>query len=226
MATSKTTRSKAGKSENTDKSVILKQKYKEYILTEGKIPTSVFLFMKGLGLSEQDFYDHYGSFDGIESSIWSDYMEETITAVTGEKIYQQYSSRERLLAFYYTLIERLKKDRSYVKYTVETKLKKKDLMPDFLRKFRDRFTSYVEALIQEGLDQGEIIKRPVISKGYKDGLWLQLIFVIGFWLKDDSASFEQTDAAIEKSVNLAFEFMGEGPIEKMIDFAKFLYQNR
>jgi AcrR family transcriptional regulator len=226
MATSKTSRKKPDTSEGINKALLLKEKYKEYLLTEGKIPTSVFLFMKGLGLAEQEFYEHYGSFDGIESTIWNEYMEETITAVTSEKIYQQYSSRERLLAFYFTLIERLKKDRSYVKYTVETKMKKPDLMPGFLRKFRDRFTSYVEALIQEGVDQGEIIKRPVISKGYRDGLWLQLIFVIGFWLKDDSAGFEQTDAAIEKSVNLAFEFMGEGPLEKMIDFAKFLYQNR
>ena len=87
--------------------------------------------MKGLGLDEQEFYEHYGSFDGIESTIWNEYMEETITAVTGEKIYQQYSSRERLLAFYYTLIERLKKDRSYVKYTVETKLKKTGLNARF-----------------------------------------------------------------------------------------------
>ena len=225
MATSKTTTKKAsaGKEDLAER---LKQQYKEYVLLNGKEPGSVFLFTKELDLREEDFYSHYGSFAGIESTIWQEFMDDTVSSLQSEKIYAQYSSRERLLAFYYTLIERLKRDRSYVKFTVDTKMQKPDLMPSFLRKFRDQFTSFVEELIQEGFDKGEIIKRPVLSKRYKDGLWLQLIFLIGFWLKDNSANFENTDAAIEKSVNLAFDFMGEGPLEKMIDFAKFLYQNR
>lgn len=222
MATSKTSAKSTGK----DTAGILKDKYKEYLLTEGKVPGSVFLFTKELGMKEAEFYQYFGSFEGIESVIWQEFMEETLAALSNEKLYAEYSSREKLLAFFYTLIERLKKDRSYVKHTVENRVKKPEILPSFLRKFREGFVDYVQALIKEGYEKGEIVKRPVISKGYKDGLWVQLMFVIGFWLRDDSANFQNTDAAIEKSVNLAFDFMGEGPLEKMIDFARFLYQNR
>jgi len=55
---------------------------------------------------------------------------------------------------------------------------------------------------------------------------LQLLFVIGFWIKDDSIAFEKTDAAIEKAVNLSFDLMGKGPLDAMLDFGKFLYQNK
>lgn len=222
MATTKTT----GKKSTQNLADELKTKFKEYVLTEGKVPASVFLFAREQGMQEEEFYTQFGSFEGIESAIWEEFMEDTVIALKKEKVYSEYSSREKLLAFFYTLIERLKKDRSYVKYTIENRMKKPDLMPPFLRKFRHNFTAYVEELIKEGFEKGEIVKRPVISKTYKDGLWVQLIFVIGFWLRDDSANFQNTDAAIEKSVNLAFDFMGEGPLEKMIDFAKFLYQNR
>lgn len=222
MATSKSTAKKPGRDPGKE----LKEKYKEYILMHGEVPKSVFLFAKELGMREEEFYNYFGSFEGIESAIWLDFMEETVSALKNEKVYDAYTSRERLLAFFYTLIERLKKDRSYVKYTVENRMSKPEITPSFLRKFRDSFTHYVEELIKEGFEKGEIVKRPVISDRYKHGLWVQLVFVIGFWLRDDSANFQNTDAAIEKSVNLAFDFMGEGPLEKMIDFAKFLYQNR
>jgi hypothetical protein len=51
-------------------------------------------------------------------------------------------------------------------------------------------------------------------------------FILLFWKEDDSAGFEKTDAAVEKSVNLAFDLIGKGAVDSAIDFAKFLYQNK
>jgi hypothetical protein len=55
---------------------------------------------------------------------------------------------------------------------------------------------------------------------------MQLAFLLMFWRDDNSPAFEQTDAAIEKSVNLAFDLIGKGAIDSMLDFAKFLYQSK
>lgn len=226
MATTKSGNPKTGSAKTEDTAGVLKARYKEYVLTHGHEPVSIFLFTRELGLEEEQFYSYYGSFEGIDSVIWLEFMDQTIETVKKDKTYGSYSSRERLLAFYYTLMERLKKDRSYVKYIVNTKIKRPEFPPAFLGKFRDRFISYVEELVREGVHQNEIVQRPIITNRYKDGLWIQLLFVIRFWLKDDSVNFEKTDAAIEKSVNLAFDFFASGPLEKIIDFAKFLYQNR
>ncbi|MEM9859943.1 MAG: TetR family transcriptional regulator C-terminal domain-containing protein, partial [Bacteroidota bacterium] len=153
------------------------------------------------------------------------YITGTVDILHADKAYGDYSVREKLLSFYYTLVEVLKKDRSYVLVSLKD-LKKKDLSPKFLSAFKSEFKEYIDELVAEGLETEEIVKRPLITDRYYDGLWLQLMFVINFWLKDDSTNFEKTDAAIEKSVNLSFELMGKGPLDMMVDFAKFLYQNR
>jgi hypothetical protein len=54
--------------------------------------------------------------------------------------------------------------------------------------------------------------------------WIQIGFLLMFWKADNSRAFEQTDAAIEKSVNLAFDLIGKGAVDTAFDFAKFLFQ--
>jgi hypothetical protein len=53
-----------------------------------------------------------------------------------------------------------------------------------------------------------------------------LLFVTDFWLKDKSPGFEKTDEAIERSLNLAFDLMGKSPLDSMLEFGKFLFQNK
>jgi Tetracyclin repressor-like, C-terminal domain len=50
--------------------------------------------------------------------------------------------------------------------------------------------------------------------------------ILDFWVKDKSKGFENTDAMIEKSVNTAFDLMGSTALDSVLDFAKFMYQNR
>ncbi|UII31786.1 TetR/AcrR family transcriptional regulator [Fulvivirga ulvae] len=199
--------------------------YREYVLLNGSQPPSVFQFMKNLNMNEGVFYEHFGSFENLEKDIWKGYIGETIAALHQDESYVAYSSREKLLAFYYTLVEVLKKDRSYVTYSFKN-VRRPELTPSFLRGFKADFIDFAQGILNEGLDTEEIIKRPLISERYKDGLWLQLMFVLNFWLKDDSKGFANTDAAIEKSVHLSFELMGRGPLDTMVDFAKFLYNHR
>ena len=54
---------------------------------------------------------------------------------------------------------------------------------------------------------------------------MHLLFILKFWSNDESPNFEKTDAAIEKSVTLAFDLIGKGILDNALDFGKFLYQN-
>ena len=49
--------------------------------------------------------------------------------------------------------------------------------------------------------------------------------IIKFWLKDESPSFEKTDAFIEKSTAAGFEVLNLTQIESVIDFGKFLFKD-
>jgi hypothetical protein len=42
-------------------------------------------------------------------------------------------------------------------------------------------------------------------------------------MTDESRDFEDTDAAIEKGVNLGFDLMKENTLDKAFDLAKFLW---
>ncbi|UII19904.1 TetR family transcriptional regulator C-terminal domain-containing protein [Fulvivirga ligni] len=222
-AKAKKTRKAAPK---TNVAAKIQDAYKTHLLTHGAPPPSVFKFMQDWKMKEADFYLYYGSFATIESKIWESYIDDTVSALSKDEVYPEYSVREKLLAFYYTLIEALKQDRSFVLLSLKSLRKSPEISPAFMRGFKAKYFQFVQRMVQEGIDSEEIVKRPLISERYKDGLWLQLLFVLRFWCKDESAAFANTDAAIEKSVNLSFELMGRGPLDIMVDFAKFIYQTR
>jgi len=213
--------SNKSKSTKTSAEQKIKQAYKEYVLEHGKQPNSVFIFTKGIKLKEGVFYEHFNSFTALESAIWKDYFAQTAKALQQEKVYQDYSAREKLLAFFYTLAEVLMPERSYVLYCFEG-VKKPEVTPAFLKGFRNQFEEWADGIVAQGRENGEIAERPFITDRYAQGLWLQVQFVLYYWLRDQSQAFENTDAAIEKAVNLAFDLMGRNPIDSIIDFARFI----
>jgi len=71
-----------------------------------------------------------------------------------------------------------------------------------------------------------VAERPYLDQRYPQLFWLHMIVLLGFWKDDSSSDFEQTDAFVEKSVNLAFDLIGKGTLDNAIDFAKFLFQSK
>lgn len=205
----------------------IQQRYIEYVLEHGRQPVSVFAFAKHLGISEQEFYKHYNSFEGLEQDVWKELFETTRTKVEGQEVYMQYSVREKLLSFYYSWIEVLKNNRSFVVYTASKYPGRRlhTASPE-LYTFRNAFKEFAGELIREGRTTDEIIDRPYLSNRYADGFWMQALFVLNFWIKDQSKNFEQTDVAIEKAVNTSFDLLGRTPLDSIVDFAKFLYQSK
>ena len=51
-----------------------------------------------------------------------------------------------------------------------------------------------------------------------------MCFLMKFWIEDTSEQFEKTDAAIEKSVNTAFDVFDNTPLDTLLDFGKFLWK--
>ena len=224
MAQAKTAKSKTSRSQIPEREKIV-QAYKEHVLTEGRPPHSVFQFMHGMKMKESVFYDYFGSFKSLERAVWTDFFKKTYESIVADEAYATFTSREKLLSFYYTLLEVLKNDRSFVMQTLQWP-SKGEITPAVLRGFQEEFLEFVQDVLNEGRETQEVKDRKYISDRYKDGIWLQTMFILNFWLKDDSEGFAKTDAAIEKAVNLSYDLMGAGPLDKMFDFAKFLYQNR
>ena len=209
-----------------DKSEKIKQAYIEFFLENGINPPSVYSFAKKLKMKELEFYDHYNSFELLESDIWLGFLKETITKIEADSVYATYSVREKMLAFYYTWIEILKNNRSYASQTWRLIDKRKLKTPVFMDNLKVGFKEYARDLVMEGKESQEVTPRRFLNERYPDAFWLQLLMILDFWVKDKSKGFENTDAMIEKSVNTSFDLMGSTALDSVLDFAKFMYQNR
>lgn len=213
------------KSATTAPEANIQAAYVDYLLKHGERPPSVYKFTQDLGMKEADFYNHFGSFDGLERNIWKRFVDRTLERLKSDQTYDAFSIREKVLAFYYTFFEDLRADRSFVLLQLDRQ-PKLEIVPEFLKDFKAAFETYVENLLNEGKTKGEVANRPYVDKTYPQLFGVQMGFLLMFWKKDNSAGFEQTDAAIEKSVNLAFDLIGKGAVDTAFDFAKFLFQTK
>ena len=223
----------------------IRKAYTEYVLENGRQPTSVFQFAKKLKLAETEFYNYYASFDAIEADVWLAFFNDAKRTVEADTTYQTYSVREKALAFYYTWIEMLKAQRSFVVYSYDRlkgtaddmatsssagragmTARRKRKNSQVLMPFKGAFYDFSRDLLAEGRESREVEPRPFLTDRYPNALWRQTIFILDFWVRDVSKSFEKTDTAIEKSINTTFDLIGRSPLDTLFDFAKFAYQNR
>ena len=210
----------------------IRKAYTEYVLEYGTQPVSVFQFAKKLKTTEADFYTDYTSFDAIEADVWLSLFNQAQATVNADETYQGYSVREKLLAFYYTWIELLKAQRSFVVFSF-ARIKSNgkgargwESKSTILEPFKDTFFDYSRDLLAEGRESKEVEPRPFVTDRYPNALWMQTLYLLDFWVRDVSKNFEKTDSAIEKSVNTAFDLIGRSPLDTLFDFAKFMYQNK
>lgn len=225
METTKKSRTKRGvtsASATTDK---IRSAYVEYLLTEGKQPASVYKFCLDLGIKEEAFYSQFGSFDAIEKDIWTGFITKAVDVLRSDSSFASFTSREKILAFCYALFEVLKNNRSFALKLLGT-FRKPELTPSYLKGFKVTFEEFVNSSLNDGRSNGEIPQRPYLEKIYPQLFWMHYGFLLLFWREDESAGFEKTDAAIEKSVNFAFDLISKGAIDSAFDFAKFLYQSK
>jgi hypothetical protein len=199
--------------------------YREHLMEEGRPPVSVYKFAIDHGISEQDFYREYGSFETLDKKLWQELIEQTIARLKHDETYPEFSCREKVLAFYFTLTEELKARRSLYRYYLDLP-PRLQLVPGFLQGFKPVFDTFVSGILEEGMLTGEIAQRPVLDKQYPHLFGMHLLFILHFWKDDGSPGLEHTDAAIEKSVNLAFDLIAKGTVDSLIDFGKFLYQTK
>ncbi|AMS27641.1 hypothetical protein AEM51_12055 [Bacteroidetes bacterium UKL13-3] len=202
------------------------QQYITHTLEHNQTPTSVYQFAKAAGMEEQAFYNYFSGLEALEMSIYEQWFSEAYIQCAASEPWNGYSAREKVLAVFYTFIETLKPNRSFVKFLKDRDFKALPKWPSYLNTLREVFIDKMKSIIHEGLDSKELAERKYIDEKYVDGLWINFLFILKFWIEDTSNGFEKTDAAIEKSVNLAMDLMGKSALDAALDFGKFLFQNR
>lgn len=210
--------------EQTSKEQII-ELYMNYVLEQEKLPKTVYRFCKDNNITEDRFYKFFGSFEGLQKGIWEQFFDNTIALMERSPDYDAFTNREKLLTFYFTFFEMLTANRSYVLFILtETGGMMKNM--EQLKGLRRKIKGYATGLIKAGneektsklLQQSELI--------FSEAAWVQFMFLLKFWKDDNSAGFESTDVAIEKSVNTVFDIFDNTPLERVVDLGKFLWKEK
>ena len=211
------------KKENKDRLFIISS-FMDYTLLNENYPKSVYNFCKKNDIQEKTFYKDFGSLDAIKKMIWQSFYENAMSLLEKDKNFDVSSPKEKLLSFYFTFFEVLLLNRSYVLFVLSEEEKILSKMSN-LKTLRILFKGFATELIEEGnINKSSYLQHS--PKIFSEAAWLQLCFLLKFWVEDTSESFEKTDQAIEKSVQTAFDVFENTPLSTLIDFGKFLWKEK
>ena len=92
METAKKTTRKSGGKNAGEK---LAASYIAFVLNNGNRPPSVYKFCLDLGIPEEEFYKHAGSFPGLEKNIWQGFIERVINSLQRDNNFMGFTVREK-----------------------------------------------------------------------------------------------------------------------------------
>ena len=199
--------------------------YIDYFLENNKAPHSVYKFAKQYNFEETVFYVNFSSFEQIEKTFFTSLFQQTMGLLEKSEDFESYDARTKLLSFYFTYFEMLTANRSFtVALLKEDKNKLKSLSK--LTELRKHFKQFFDTLEIEKIDLKQDKLVEIQEKTMSEMAWFQFLFTLKFWIDDTSLSFEKTDIFIEKSVNTSFDLMDVAPLKSLIDFGKFMWQEK
>ena len=224
MATKRTSRSKTSAGPKAGPATDLPAKilgaFAAHWSEEGEPPRSVVRFCKEFGITEAIFYKHFPSLHAVEKAFWRHWITEVTSAVEGGKDWEEFTARERYLAFLFALTQSAAARRSLLLERCHEVSPVSH--PAALEGMRSEFLEFAQRLIDHGTSSGEIAERRGLTNLYPGILYVHLRWVIDQYLKDESDEFEHTDAFIEKTVALAFDLFRSQALDSAADLIRFL----
>ena len=201
--------------------------YTDYILEHNKRPASVYHFCKKLEIEEAQFYDHFASFNQLDSYLLSKMVDNAITLTNNsdDESSEPQDSKHQLLTFYLTLTEVLKSNRSLVIFLLpKSNIDLRTLK--VLQKSKESFLVFLKTLDLSLDFMSFIPDTNVQNKTIQTTAWVQFVSILNYWLNDDSHGFEKTDVFIEKSLKLSFEISNSNVLNSIVDLGKFMMNKK
>lgn len=207
-------RTKTTPNENSTEDAIL-QAYADMVL-EDVCPITVHQLAQRAGITEEEFYKHFSQVSAVPQRIY-DKLGQTLQAkLEGSETYLNYSAREKILAYFFTLFELALAQRSFIQKT--------HCQHGVWQAYEQRFATLMNEVVQEGIASGELRDRLSLSQYYPKLLWPLHQQLVHFWLHDTSPEFADTEKAVEVYCKLPLELMGYNLIDTVAERLKFEWE--
>lgn len=151
---------------------------------------------------------------------WAAVLDKTITMCQDDEQFHQYSVREKMLALVYTFLQNMQEQETHFLEMLHQHNGIKRLDTSYLKDLKSGFESYVNGLVEEGRNSGEIQGRPFLARFYMPVLWNAFVNILYFWANDKSPQREHTDVMVEKTVHFTFDLLAPNAIDSGIDLVQ------
>ena len=190
--------------------------YMDYTLEHEKRPLSVYKFCKTYKIKEGDFYKSFANLSQVEEKFWEQIIHSSFDTAL-EHCSEEADSSEKLLNFYYVLLENMNLNRSFILFTLEGNEKFMKSLSLARKPLMHVFTS-----LHTSFKPLELISNDLSIKVSSETLFLQFVSVVKFWTNDSSIDKEKTEALVEKSTRLLNDVNQSLPVDSLMDFGKFI----
>lgn len=199
--------------------------YMNTVLNTGETPKSIYILTKELNITEREFYQYFSSFEALEKEIFVIFFENAMHLLKDNQDFNGYNATNKLLSFYFTFIEILTENRSFVLSRLHAQ--KNPLAPlKVLDPMKHVFFDFINELDIETLDLKQEQLEKIQNKGKENIFWAQFMMILKFWIEDHSPSFEKTDIFIEKTVHASFDILNIKPVQSFLELGKFLLKEK
>ena len=170
------------------------------------------------------FYEYFLGFDDLNKAIFKVFIDNAIDVLGQSMDYEGFSKTDKLLSLYYTLFENFTLNREFVLLTIQSYGFNLNALP-LLSELRASFTLFIDSLEIETIGVIDSLES-IQKKSLKEGLWVQFLITLKFWMADDSPQCEKTDVFIDKSVNTGMGLLNTKWLNNVVDLGKFLYTEK
>ncbi len=178
-------------------------------------------------IDEVNFAEYFETIDQLEKAVWQGLIAASILTVQSDPLFSNYDNRDKLLSFYYTFFENCALNDQYLLLSLNNghKIRILSVLKELKTEYHD-FIKEIQPVEVLNLGRFDNAVGRISSSLVAEGFYGQLLFLLDFWSKDSSESYEKTDVAIEKAVKATMDLIDTTPLKSVLDFGKFIWQER
>lgn len=191
------------------------------VIERGYRATTIRAIADEAGVSASDVYNQFASKEKILLDYFQQKLEDAAAAVELIEDIDEYSLQEKIHLFIETHLAEILPDRELLPEFFKAAMARPVLSLRAVVPARDFYVDVVQRYVDGAVMSGQI-QPPRLSSRYLGGFMNFHVYVVAFWLRDESEGFEDTTRLIDLGVGALVAALTSGVIDDTLDLGRFV----
>lgn len=193
----------------------------DLIVTRGIENISMKEVAKEAGVSDVLMYKYFPNKERFVTGFYQTRAELALQTYQNTDGLDEYTPLERIQLLVDTFLERMAADREFVAMTFDKVIFSKVTLKSDQLPFKKQYTHEFLQIIEDAIEKDHYPDAPMLHEQAKV-LTQYLLFVVMYWLKDESDSYVNTTRMTDLSINLIDKLLQSGAANTVIEMKSFL----